>query len=359
MRRGFLFILGLTMKKKIFLGVLILGFAIATFLAARFLKPAVSNKTDRYFYIETGDDVKSVKEKLISQGFIKGGDFDFVAKWLKFKKAKPGRYKLKDKINMYKLVRQLRSGNQSMVKVVIIKERTKEMFASKFGKQKKYDTEFDSLAIISFMNNNDSLKKYGIDSSRVLSIVMPLTYETKWNTTPGKLFQQFYNAFNQFWTPARKVKADSLHLTPLEVVSLASIIEEETNKKSDKYNIASTYLNRVRTGMKLQADPTVKFAMRNFALKRIIGAYLKTDSPYNTYMYAGIPPGPICTPTVESIDAVLDAPRTEYLYFVASHKFDGTSIFTTNYSDHLKYAHLYQRELTRRMDSVKKLKANQ
>ena len=110
--------------------------------------------------------------------------------------------------------------------------------------------------------------------------------------------------------------------------------------------------------MKLQADPTVKFAMKNFVLKRIVGTYLTFDSPYNTYLYAGIPPGPICTPSIESLEAVLDAPKTEYLYFVASSKFDGSSVFTTNFTDHIKFARLYQQELTRRMDSTKKITAN-
>lgn len=342
------------MKRKIITGIVLVVAAAAAFVGSKFLKPAVSNKQDKYFYIHTGEDVSSVKLHLIEQKFIKGDGFDLVAKVLKFKKARPGRYKLKDRASLYKLIRQLRSGDQSMVKLVIIKERTKELFAGKFGQQKKFDTEFDSLQMISFMNNNDSLKKFGVDTNTVLSVVMPLTYETKWNTSPGKVFQQFYNAYKQFWTEERKTKADSLHLSPLEVISLASIVEEETNKKADKYNIASTYLNRVKTGMKLQADPTIKFALKNFALKRITGAYLQTNSPYNTYLYAGIPPGPICTPSAETIDAVLNAPKTDYLYFVASHKFDGTSIFTSNYTDHMKYARLYQAELTRRMDSVKK-----
>ena len=133
--------------------------------------------------------------------------------------------------------------------------------------------------------------------------------------------------------------------------------EEETLKKSDKPNIASVYLNRVRQGWPLQADPTIKFAMKDFALKRIRGIHLKFESPYNTYLNKGVPPGPICTPTAESIDAVLNAPATEYMFFVASSKFDGSSIFTTNLSDHSKYARLYQQELTRRMDSAKKANA--
>ena len=316
----------------------------------------MSNKQGSYFYIKTGDDVATVKQNLVTGQFIQGSNFDLICKLLKYKKTKPGRYKLKDGMSLYTLVKILRSGGQQDVKLVINKERTKELFAGKFGKGKKFDTEFDSLQMINFLNNNDSLKKYGVDSNTVLSIVMPYTYNIKWASTPDKIFGQFFTAYQKFWSPERKVKADSLHLTPIEVISLASIVEEETNKKADKYNIASTYLNRVRIGMRLQADPTVKFAMKNFALKRVLGTHLKTDSPYNTYMYAGIPPGPICTPSAESIDAVLDAPKTDYLFFVASHKFDGTSVFTTNLTDHGKYARLYQQELTRRMDSSSKAK---
>ncbi len=340
--------------KKIILAIFVLLVIVAGFFAYKFFSPAVSNKQDRYFYVHSGQDVAAVKKQLIEEKYISGGNFDLVTRILKFKNPKPGRYKLKDGMSLYQLVKFLRSGNQSEVKVVINKERTKELFAGKFGPGKKFDTEFDSLELIRYMNNNDSLKKFGVDSNTVLTLVMPYTYNVRWNSSPDQLFRQFHTAYQKFWTDERKVKADSLHLSVLEVITLASIVEEETLKKADKYNIASTYLNRVRTGMKLQADPTVKFAMKNFALKRVTGVHLKTDSPYNTYMYAGIPPGPICTPSVESIDAVLDAPKTDYLFFVASHKFDGTSIFTTNLSDHSKYARLYQQELTRRMDSAKK-----
>ncbi len=343
--------------KKIIIGILTIILIAGGFFAYKFFSPAVSNKEGKYFYIHTGDQLSTVKSNLVEQGFIKGGNFDLIARLLKFKNPKPGRYKLKDKASLYNMIRQLRSGNQSLAKIVIIKERTKELFAGKFGKPKKFDTEFDSLQMIQFLNSNDSLIKFEVDTNTVMSIVMPYTYETKWNTTPGKIFQQFYTAYKQFWNSERKTKADSLHLTVLQVISLASIIEEETLNKQDKYNIASTYLNRVRTGMKLQADPTIKFAMKDFGLKRILGSYLSVNSPYNTYLNPGIPPGPICTPTAESIEAVLNAPKTEYLYFVASSKFDGSSVFTTNYNDHLKYARLYQDELTRRMDSAKKAKS--
>jgi UPF0755 protein len=136
-----------------------------------------------------------------------------------------------------------------------------------------------------------------------------------------------------------------LNLTPAQVYTLASIVEEETNKNDEKGNIASVYMNRLNTGMKLSADPTIKFAMKNFSLKRIYDNYLKTPSPYNTYMNAGLPPGPICTPQAVTIDAVLNAPRTDYLFFVARSDFSGYHQFTSNFADHQKYAKLYQQAL--------------
>ena len=344
------------MKKKIIGGTFIIALLIAGFIAWKVFGSAVSAPEGKYFYIKTGESIEKVKETLVQQKIVRStGWFNRVVNWLKYKSVKPGRYEIKNGWSLYKLVKMLRSGEQSPVKMVIIKERTKEIFAGKMGK--KFDLECDSLQMISFLNNNELLKKYGVDTNTVLSIVLPDTYNLNWNSTPDKIFQQFNVAYKKFWTVNRKVKADSLHLSPLQVSSLASIVEEETNKKADKYNIASAYLNRIKAGMKLQADPTVKFAMKNFALKRVLGVHLKTDSPYNTYMYPGIPPGPICTPSVESIDAVLDAPKTAYLYFVASSKFDGTTVFTTNLTDHMKYARLYQQELTRRMDSTKKANA--
>lgn len=344
------------MKKKVILAISAIILIVGGYAAFQLFKPAVSNKENRYFYIQTGEDLATVKKNLASEKFISGKNFGIVCKLLRFKTVKPGRYRLSDGMSLFKLVRMLRGGAQSEVKVVIIKERTPEQFAGKFGRGKKFDSETDSLAMIRFLKDNEQLRPFGVDSNTVLSVVMPYTYAIKWNSAPEKIFRQFYTAYEKFWNAERKVKADSLHLSPLLVITLASIVEEETNKKEDKYNIASTYLNRVRIGMKLQADPTVKFALKNFALKRVTGVHLKTDSPYNTYMYAGIPPGPICTPGTESIEAVLNAPKTDYLFFVASHKFDGSSVFTTNLNDHIKYARLYQQELTRRMDSSAKAK---
>jgi UPF0755 protein len=234
---------------------------------------------------------------------------------------------------------------------VITKLRTREDLARKAGNA----FEFDSLQMIKFLNNADSLKKFRFDTNTVMAAVLPYTYTLNWNSTPGKLFQKLFTAYNIFWTAERKAKAESLHLSPIGVSTLASIVDEETLKISDKPKIAGVYLNRIRMGMPLQADPTIKFALKDFALKRILSTHLKIVSPYNTYLNKGLPPGPICTPAVETIDAVLNAPETDDIYFVASSKFDGSSVFTTNLADHMKYAREYQQELTRRMDSAKKV----
>ena len=345
------------MLKRIVFFVLTIIVLVAGFMAYQFFKPAVHNPGDNYFYIQSGDDVAAVKKNLVDGHFISGNNFDLASRLFQFHKARPGRYKLKNRMSLYQLIKMLRNGRQTPVKMVIVKERTKEIFAGKFGRGKKFDVECDSAGVIRFLNSNDSLKTFGVDTTTVMTLVMPYTYELSWNTTPRKIVQQFYAAYTKFWNSERKEKADSLHLTPDKVITLASVIEEETNRKDDKYNIASTYLNRLRKGMKLQADPTVRFAVRDFTLKRITGSLLQVVSPYNTYMYAGLPPGPICTPSVESIEAVLDAPVTDYLYFVASSKFDGSTIFTSNYEDHMKYARAYQQELTRRMDSSRKANA--
>jgi UPF0755 protein len=343
------------MKRKIIIGTIALLLLAGAYIGYKVMGPAVSTANSKFIYVTDNDNAATVTEKLISQKFINSKAwFDRVAGWLKYKNVKPGRYELTDGMSLVKLVKMLRAGNQLPVKIVIIKERTKELFSGKMGK--KFDTACDSLQMITFLNNNDSLKKYGVDTNTVMAVVMPYTYSINWNSSPDKIVAQFHTAYKKFWTNERKIKADSLHLTPIQVSILASIVEEETSRKADKFNVASTYLNRLEKGMRLEADPTVKFITRNFQLGRIQGIHLKLESPYNTYINTGLPPGPICTPSIESITAVLDAPKTEYIFFVASHKFDGSTVFTTNYTDHLKYVKLFQNEQRRRADSIQRLK---
>lgn len=343
------------MKKKILLAITGIILTTGGYISYKLFKPAIENKQGLYIYINEDETLTGLKEDLTNRQLLKNGrGFDLACTILRFKKPKPGRYLLKDGLTAWQLVRLLRSGEQSLVKVTIVKERTKEIFSSKMGK--KFDLRFDSLQMIQYLNNPDSLEKFGVDTNNVLSIIIPDTYFHKWNSSPGKLMQQLYATFKKFWNEKRTAQASALGLSPVQVMVLASIVEEETNRKADKFNIASVYLNRLKKGMRLQADPTVKFVTRNFQLGRITGAHLKLESPYNTYLNAGLPPGPICTPSVESIEAVLNAPETEYIFFVASYTFDGSSIFTTNLGDHNKYARLFHQEQNRRADSIRKLK---
>lgn len=348
------------MKRKfvrIILALLVVIFVAGGFFAYRLFRPAVHNKNNRYLYIRDEDDLASVKKRMTDSNFINGSGFDLAAKILRFKKPKPGRYLLKDGMNVYKLVRMLRSGDQALVKITIVKERTRELFAGKMGK--KFDLQFDSLQMISFLNDGESLKQFDVDTNTVMGIIIPDTYLHKWNSTPEKLMQQLFAAYKKYWNQERTAKAAQHGLTPMQAMIVASIVEEETNRKEDKYNVASVYINRLKKGMPLQADPTVKFITRNFQLGRITGVHLKLESPYNTYLHTGLPPGPICTPSVESIEAVLNAPETDYIFFVASYKFDGSTVFTSNLTDHNKYVRLFHDEQNRRADSIRKLKEKQ
>ena len=333
------------MKKKL-LFIILLTIALAgVFVGWKFLGPSVRVPEKKFFYVGTGKTFDGLKADLQEQGIVPGINwFNWASQIIGFSQVRPGRYEITKGMIIVGLVRMLKNGQHSPVSFVITKLRTKESLASRVGKA----FECDSVQMIEFLNDPDSLKAFGVDTNTVMALAMPYTYTIRWNTTPGKILQQFHTAYKTFWTAERKEKADSLGITPLEVSTLASIIDEETNSKTDKPNVASVYLNRISRGMPLQADPTVKFAMKNFALKRILRGHLTTDSPYNTYVNKGLPPGPICTPDLETIDAVLNSPKTDYIYFVASSAFDGTHIFTSNYNDHIKYARIYQQELNKR-----------
>jgi len=340
------------MKKKIFLSILAIFILAAAFIAYKVFGPTINakEKGTEYLFIKTGSSMDDVRKELIDKEFVSSTVwFDQLSKILKYKNVKPGRYKMANGMSLFELIRMLRNGRQTPVNFVITKLRTKEDLARRAGNQ----FECDSLQLIQFFNNNDSLNQFEVDSNTVMALALPLTYTINWNTSPKKITQHLYNAWKDFWTEERKQKADTLGLTTLQVSTLASIIDEETNKASDRPNIASVYLNRISKKMPLQADPTIRFALNDFTIKRVLSGHLQVQSPYNTYLNTGLPPGPICTPQAETIDAVLNAPKTDYLYFVANSSFDGTHIFTSNYDDHMKYAKEYQSALTKLLDSAK------
>ncbi len=329
--------------KKIIGFLFILFLIITAYSAWQIFGLTISAPAEKFFYIKTGSNYNEVKISLQSQNIISGNFFfDKIAGQLKYpNNIKPGKYEIKDNSNLLSLIRMLNAGSQSPVKLIINKLRTKEDLASKIGR----NFECDSTEVIGFLTSNDSLKNYKLDTNTVMTAIIPNTYSLKWNTTFKKLFGRLNDEQEKFWTDERLKKASAKNLTTKQVYSMASIVEEETNKPEDKLLIASVYRNRIAKGEKLEADPTIKYAMRNFGLKRILRGYLQYQSPYNTYINRGLPPGPICTPSMKTIDAVLDSPETDYIFFVAKPDFKGYSNFASTYAQHLIFAKAYQKAL--------------
>ena len=267
---------------------------------------------------------------------------------------KAGKYEIRKGMSLLNILKMLKNGRQIPVNLVITKLRTREDLAGLVGRK----FECDSAVFMRYMNNTDTLTHYGLDTNTFMTMVFPNTYTYFWNTTPSRIFKKIEIAAQSYWTPIRLQEASDHNLNRTTAYILASIVEEETTRKEDKPKIASVYLNRMSAGMRLSADPTVKFALRRFDLKRVYEKYLVVESPYNTYMNAGLPPGPICTPSMESMDAVLAAPKTKYFYFVAKPDFSGYSNFAETFPEHIKFAKEYQKALDEQMRIGQQSKAN-
>lgn len=345
------------MYKKIAFVLLALILIIIAFTARFYLSNTAFTEDSKYLYIHTGHiDKETIMKTLVENKFLKNpGSFAFLAGQMNiWPQARPGRYKIVKNMSLLDIARVIRNGRQEPLNLVITKVRTKEQLASLIGK--KFET--DSLSIINYLNNPDTLKKYGLDTTTIMTMVFPDTYAYLWTASPEDFFKKLYAQYNKIWTDERRQKAEALGLTPTSAYILASIVEEETNANEEKGMIASVYLNRLSRGMNLGADPTIKFALRDFGLTRIYHKHLAYESPYNTYRNKGLPPGPICTPSLKTLDHTLDAPKTNYLFFVANKDFSQKHVFTETYSDHLKYAREYQKELTR-LQKLKKQTAKE
>lgn len=297
----------------------------------------------RYFYIRSDSaSYPEVLDQLRSQSILSGTRaFGILAQWTDYADhVRPGRYKITRGMSEWEVLRLLRSGRQEPVKLVINKFRTREEFARFAGRQ----LECDSADLVRMMLNPDSMRVYGLDSFTAMTLVIPDTYQLFWNTNASSFFKRLDRERAKFWNEKRRGKAEALGLTPEQVYTLASIVEEETNKHDEKPRIASVYLNRLSRGMPLGADPTIKFALRDFGIKRILFRHIdaSASSPYNTYRNKGLPPGPICTPSRKSIDAVLEAEQTDYLFFCARPDFSGYHAFAADDKTHMRNARAYQ-----------------
>lgn len=299
-----------------------------------------------FIYIRTGASYDEVALELKEKGFVRDmNSFHLLAKNAGLKdKIRAGKYQIKKGMSNYTIVRLLRSGRQTPVKLVINKLRTKQDFIRLVSSQ----LEADSAVLQQIFKDSEFLSQYGLDTNTAMCAIMPNTYEFFWNSSAEKVFKKIAQQYVSFWNNERKQKAQQKGLTAQQAIIVASIVEEESNSKAERPTIASVYLNRLKIGMKLQADPTAKFAFGDFMIKRITGVQTSFQSPYNTYQVAGLPPGPICTPSENSILAVLNAPQNKYLYFCAKEDFSGSHNFAATLQEHSANARKYHNALNAR-----------
>ena len=257
---------------------------------------------------------------------------------------KTGCYQMASVMSDREVIRMFRSGRQVPVRMTFRGVRTQGQLARTLAEQ----LMLDSASIASRLADSTYMSAFGLSVAEAVCLFIPDTYEVWWNMTADDLFARMQREYKSFWNDKRRNQAQQMGLCPQEVVTLASIVEEETAKDVDKPLVAGLYLNRLRRGMLLQADPTVKFAVGDFRLRRILNEHLRTESPYNTYLHKGLPPGPIRIPTAKTVDYTLNYTPSDYLYMCASPELDGTHRFTHSYAQHIRNAREYQRELNKR-----------
>jgi UPF0755 protein len=325
----------------------IIGAIIGLVIYDRVYMPNVKVTNETYLYIKTGaslnDVMKSLQEKEILEDTA---SFGWVARKKNYANhIYPGRYLIKDGISNNELVNQLRSGDQSPLQLTFNNVRTKKELAKKVAEYIEATEE----ELYARLNDPAIWKKYGFNQYTFISMFIPNSYEFYWNTSAEGFVKRMAKEYRNFWTAERKAKARNINLSQSEVSTLASIVQAEQSMKPDERpRVAGLYINRLNIGMRLQSDPTLIFAIGDFSIKRVLNKDKLVDSKYNTYQYAGLPPGPINVPEISSIDAVLNYEKHRYLYMCAKADFSYYHNFATNLRQHNIYAAQYQRELSRR-----------
>lgn len=345
------------MKKslhKILYIVLLLLVFIPASIASYLLFSSFSNDSEtHYVYIDDDDSVDSVYTKL--SAFANPRSMKVLQTLNRYGRyaghIRTGRYVIADGDGTWKVYRKLKNGLQDPVKLTIPSVRTTDRLAAEVAKKMM----IDSTELLRALSDEAVCRKLGFDTTTVICLFVPNTYEVFWNLSTDKFLERMKREYDLFWNEERKGLADRLKLIPTEVMTLASIIDEETANDAEKPMIAGMYYNRLMfrdeeypEGMPLQADPTVKFALKQFQLKRIYNDMLHFKSPYNTYINTGLPPGPIRIASVAGIDAVLHMVKHDYLYMCAKEDFSGTHRFARTYQEHLANAVRYAAALNQR-----------
>lgn len=325
-----------------FLGILGLSGLVLLFL------PNVNNASNEYnyLYINSKASYEDVLNQLDQKELLSSKlCFKLVASIVNYQHhIKPGKYRIENNMTNFQLIKMLRLGQQEQVKLVINKLRTEEDFIQLIAKHLEPDAD----SIRNALHEIDFMKSIDVPFGCGICTVIPDSYIFSWNTSAHNVLNRLAHYYHAFWNEHRQNQAKSLGFSENEIMVLASIVEEESNYLPEKGNIASVYINRLKSGMKLQADPTAKYAFGDFSIKRVTSAITALPSPYNTYHTIGLPPTPICTPSKNTIDAVLNAPKTNFFYFCAKEDFSGQHRFAANYVEHMKNAALYQQALNKR-----------
>lgn len=301
---------------------------------------------DTYLYIRTNSNFEDVIASIRADGLVKDtATFRWAAEKMEYPgRVKAGKYKFAAGTSNRQLINMLGGGFQEPVRLRFDNIRLKENFAALLEKQ----LEPDSLAFINLLIDPEYVESYGFDTENFFSMFIPNTYEFYWNTSADDFVKRMHTEYEKFWNNSRREKAARLDMTPQEVSTLASIVKGEALHVDEMPRIAGLYINRLRKGILLQADPTVIFANNDFSIRRVLYRHLRFDSPYNTYIYAGLPPGPIMMPSIASIDAVLDYETHNYIYMCAKDDFSGYHNFAVTLAEHNVNARKFQQALNER-----------
>lgn len=332
-------------KGPVFWAILAIGLLIVGWLYVMLLKSPCDLDKTTYLNIYPGDTQEKVMQQLQKVGNVRSTKrLEFLLNLVGYQaNVKPGQYALTPGITPFRIVRVLRSGLQTPVKLTFNNMRTVEELAGRLSTQ----LMADSLTLLTCFRDTAWRDSLQLTDRNYMCIFIPDTYEVWWNISPEKLRGKFVKAWKLFWDENRLAEASKINLTPAEVSTLASIVEEETKQTDEMPKVAGLYLNRMRIDMPLQADPTVKFAVGDFTIKRILREHTLVNSPYNTYKVVGLPPGPIRIPSIRALDATLKPNRHSYLYMCAKEDFSGYHAFATTYEQHEANAVKYRMALNK------------
>lgn len=306
--------------------------------------PNTALAESKSIFVPTGSSYDDVEKQLISENIIKSAaSFKAVAGMMRYTKANvpAGKYTFKPGMSNKTMVSKLRSGNQDPVDLVVNNVRFISDLAGKVGRY----LQADSLTILNYLNDPAIFTKYGYTQENFLTMFIPNTYKLFWTATPDDFVERMAKEHKKYWSAERISAVEEHNLNPTTAYVLASIVDKESNYNAEKPRIAGVYLNRLKQGIKLQADPTVVYAMGDFTIMRVLHSHLLFESPYNTYLNMGLPPGPICMPSLQSLDAVINAEDHDFVYFCAKADNSGAHAFAVTYDEHLKNADAFARWL--------------